>query len=49
MTKEGQDTPSSFLRTLSTAPEQPLQVMETLNLYWWSDMLEGRKDLTARQ
>lgn len=33
--------PSSFLRTRSTAPEHPPQVMVTLNLYWWSDILCG--------
>lgn len=31
--------PSSFFSTRSTAPEQPPQVMVTLNLYMWSDML----------
>lgn len=36
--------PSSFLRTRSTAPEHPPQVIVTLNLYWWSDMV-GKIDL----
>lgn len=31
--------PSSFLRTRSTAPEQPPQVMVMLKLYVWSDMM----------
>jgi len=32
----GKDIPSSFPRTLFTAPEQPPQDMLTLNLYVWS-------------
>jgi hypothetical protein len=37
--------PSSFLRTRSTAPEQPPQVMVMLKLYVWSDMVCLREGL----
>lgn len=39
--------PSSRFKTRSTAPEQPPQLIEMLNLYWWSDMagVEGRIEL----
>jgi hypothetical protein len=37
--------PSSFLRTRSTAPEQPPQVMVMLKLYVWSDIVCLIEDL----
>lgn len=39
--------PSSFFRTRSTAPEQPPQLIDTLNLYLWSDMVLINIDSTV--
>lgn len=40
--QRGKDSPSSFFRTRSTAPEQPLQLMVTLNVYVWSSDMVAR-------